>query len=551
MMNDQITPGSFPTSDELFGPRPRAETDNSDYGIAAEFAEREAARLLVSGLFDDPTPALNSARPKSNGKTSAQVSEDISLNSLNSQSDKTRQPIQWPDPLDEAAYHGLAGKFVKAIEPHTEADPAALLVQFLVAFGNVVGRHVYFTAEADKHFCNLFAVIVGFSSKGRKGSSWGRTKDIVGSTDDDWRRNCIPKGLSSGEGLIWAVRDPIEKREPIKEKGRVVDYQNVVTDQGVDDKRLLVVESEFASVLKSASREGNTLSAIIRQAWDDGDLRSLTKNSPARATDAHISLIGHITRDELRRHLEDTETANGFANRFLWTCARQSKLLPEGGNMDRVDFSEILKALKNAVDYARDTTEMKRNEEARELWFDVYPSLAEPKPGLLGAVTGRAEAQVMRLAMVYALLDCEPMIGRLHLEAALALWKYCADSVRYIFGEAMGDPVADAILMAMREAAETGLTRTDINNLFKRHQGSAAIGRALESLAEAGRAFSRKEPSRGESGEGRPIERWFALTSIAKKAKKAKEVSDDTAGSDLISLNSLISQPVSKDEEVF
>src|SRR5262249_4622879 len=137
------------------------------------------------------------------------------------------------------------------------------------------------------------------------------------STDKEWVKNCNSSGLSSGEGLIWQVRDPIEKHEPIKQKGRVIDYQDVITDKGVDDKRLLIVEPEFALVLKTASCDGNTLSAIIRQAWDDGNLRSLTKSSPARATDAHISIIGHITKDELRRYLEDTETANGFANRFL------------------------------------------------------------------------------------------------------------------------------------------------------------------------------------------------------------------------------------------
>lgn len=39
----------------------------------------------------------------------------------------------WPEPLGEAAYHGPVGDLVQAIEPHSEADPAALLVQALVA----------------------------------------------------------------------------------------------------------------------------------------------------------------------------------------------------------------------------------------------------------------------------------------------------------------------------------------------------------------------------------------------------------------------------------
>src|SRR5262249_20119673 len=162
-------------------------------------------------------------------------------------------------------------------------------------------------------------------------------------------------------------------------------------------------------------------------------------------------------------------------------------------------------------------SEIKRNEEARELWFDVYPELAYGKPGLLGAVIGRAEAQVMRLAAIYALLDCESMIGRIHLEAALALWKYCEDSARYIFGDAMGDPTADSILAALKEVGESGLTRTQISDLLNRRIGSGAIGRALDSLIEAGRARCVREKT-----EGRPVERWFSLIT-AKKANYTKK----------------------------
>jgi hypothetical protein len=244
----------------------------------------------------------------------------------------------------------------------------AILGQTLTAFGNVIGRNAHFVAEADKHFTNSNMVLVGNTSKGRKGTSYGQVRHLIGAADEDWAGRCIVGGMSSGEGLIWAVRDQIEKHELIKEKGRVIEYQDVVVDQGVTDKRLLVVESEFASVLKSASREGNTLSAVIRQAWDNGNLCSMTKNSPARATGAHISIIGHITKDELRRYLEATETANGFANRFLWFCVRQSKMLPEGGQLHTVDFGQIQRKLTTAIQHGKETGEMKRDERARALW---------------------------------------------------------------------------------------------------------------------------------------------------------------------------------------
>jgi hypothetical protein len=207
----------------------------------------------------------------------------------------------WPAAPEPAAFHGLAGEIVHAIEPHTEADRMALLSQLLVHFGNAVGRIPYLVAEADRHYTNLFMVLVGLTSKGRKGTSAGHIRRLFAIAEPPWEESRIMSGLSSGEGLIWAVHDPISRSEPIKEKGIVTGYQTVITDPGVDDKRLLALEPEFSSVLKVLGREGNVLSAQLRQAWDTGMLRTLTKGSPTRASDAHISVVGHITREELLR----------------------------------------------------------------------------------------------------------------------------------------------------------------------------------------------------------------------------------------------------------
>jgi hypothetical protein len=167
----------------------------------------------------------------------------------------------------------------------------------------------------------LFPILVGDTSKGRKGTSWGYVKLFFEMLDPSWVKMKLPKGLSSGEGLIWAVRDPITKRK---------DGEEQVIDDGVDDKRLLVVEEEFASVLKVCQRDANILSPSIRSAWGTGDLEILTKNAPARATGAHISIIGHITRQELVRYLTTTEAGNGFGNRFLWLYVRRSKCFNSG-----------------------------------------------------------------------------------------------------------------------------------------------------------------------------------------------------------------------------
>lgn len=411
----------------------------------------------------------------------------------------------WPA-LDRAALHGLAGEMVRTIDPQTEADPVAILAQTLIAYGSCVNRAPHFRAEADRHAMNLNAVLTGETAKGRKGTSWGHVRRMFHSVDPDWADTRVLNGLSSGEGLIWAVRDEITKDEPIKEKGRATgEFQTVVVDRGVEDKRLLVLESEFASTLRVMGRDGNTLSAIIRQAWDSGNLRTMTKNSPAQATDAHISIVGHITKDELCRLVETTEASNGFCNRFLWLCVRRSKTLPEGGSLDDAALAPLVRRLHQAVQFGRGAGEIKRDEAARAQWREVYPALSEGKPGLLGGVISRAEAQVMRLACLYALLDMSYVVTPAHLQAALALWEYCEASARYIFGQRLGDPIADELLAALRGHPE-GMTRTEIRDWFGRNRKAGEIDRGLGVLAK--QRLARREERKSE---GRPIERWLAV----------------------------------------
>jgi hypothetical protein len=411
----------------------------------------------------------------------------------------TRSVPSWPQRPGSEAFQGLAGEIVSMIEPHSEADPVALLSQFLVGFGNVIGRSAYFPVEADKHFTNLFAVLVGPTSKARKGSSLSQIKRLLREADTAWVDSCVASGLASGEGLLWAVRDPTYSNDGEK-----------LLDVGVDDKRLLAVESEFAKQLKLMARESNILSTVIREAWDSGNLRTITKNSPAQATGAHISIIAHVTQQDLRRYLNETELGNGFGNRFLWLCVKRSKMLPDGGRLDDGDLLQITQRLTSTIKWARKIEEVRRSAKARQLWREVYPNLSEGIAGLMGAVTSRGEAQVTRLAIIYALLDRCSIVQSKHLKAALSLWDYAEASARFIFGDSLGDPTADEILQALR-VNPSGLTRTDISNLFGGHRKSADIARALVVLAQSGLASCLPEPT-----GGRPDERWITLASSAK-----------------------------------
>lgn len=408
--------------------------------------------------------------------------------------------VRWPDPLDAAALHGLAGDAVRLIEPKTEADPYAVLIQFLAAFGNAVGRSAYLTADGSRHFGNLYVVLVGDTSKGRKGTSWRHVKNLFDRAAPTWAESCVVDGggLSSGEGLLWTVRDAVIGRERAG-RGNDISFVEVEIDPGVADKRLLVQEGEFANVLKVMARETNTLSPVLRQGWDTGTLRSMVKNNPARATGAHISIVGHITSTELQRLLDATEAANGFGNRFLWVCVRRSKVLPFGGAPDDGAMSDLAERLSAAIASATEATFTPMDPEARQLWADEYPALSASRAGMVGAMLGRAEAQSLRLAMLYALLDGDTYIRPAHLRAGLAIVAYVERSIAYIFGHATGSKDADDIEAELRRRPSRGLDRTAIRDLFGRHGGVARIEKALALLLRLGRIVQTIEPTAGRS----------------------------------------------------
>ena len=267
----------------------------------------------------------------------------------------------WPV-LGAAAYHGLAGEVVNTMAPQTEADPVALLLQFLIYGGNAIGRGPYFQVGKDRHYTNLFGLLVGDTAKARKGLSAGHIRDFYMSAVPEWAGSCIRTGMSSGEGIIHHVRDPVLAMR----KGKL---QTI--DPGVDDKRLLIDEREFQQALTVMQRQGNTLSTVVRDAWDCRQvLETLTKKEPTKATNPFISIGGHITRDELKESLDRTAMANGYANRFLIAFIHRSKELPLGGN--DVDLTGLIERTRAVLDAARGVERVNLTDNAQQLWCEIY-----------------------------------------------------------------------------------------------------------------------------------------------------------------------------------
>jgi hypothetical protein len=396
---------------------------------------------------------------------------------------------QWPDPLGKDAYHGVVGDYARLVDPHTEGDPAAVLIQTLVCLGNAMGRDPHFYVEATRHGTNLFGAIVGDTSMARKGTSLDRARTFALAADPAWGLgNDGEGGLSTAEGLIFAVRDPSTRA------GK--------TDEGVADKRFLAAMSEFAETLARMKREGNPLGATMRNAWDGRTLRVLTRKSPLTASDAHISVIGHITQADLDGLLDSTDVFNGFGNRFLWVMARRSKLLPEGGGM-RVDdpaVKPLVQKARAAVIWGDATPRrIEFDPRARKMWPKLYEELGRSEGGRVGAITDRAEPQVRRLALIYAVLDKSTAVRPVHLRAALAVWRYCEDSAAYLFADAPTPGPAGRILATLRRRNGAGwASKTVISQKgFKGELKSYKLTQALEQLVESGVVETRTVPTLG------------------------------------------------------
>src|ERR1700722_6284509 len=393
-------------------------------------------------------------------------------------------PSAPPNPiLGDAALYGVAGLAVCGLAPHSEAHPAAILLQLLAAFGNAVGPAPHCMVDATRHGLNLFVVLVGESSKARKGTSWNQIRRLFAEVDRPWVAERVTTARLTPAALIYALRD----QEP------------------ATDRRLLAVSEEFAAVLHSVPRAQGHLSPLLRCAWDGSDLRSLAGLHPIQATGTHISLIAHITQRELEENLRPTEAHNGFANRCLWTAVQRSQCLPEGGNLGAHDLSAVAAERRGALDWvaAAGAIRLVRDDEARALWHERYPVLSQARPGLYGAATSRAEAQVLRLSALYAVLDCSPIIRLPHLRAALAVWDYCSASASLFFGTSTGDHTADRILEAIN--ASGTLSRQQISAPFQGHLSSSRIEAALEQLLSLGAIYQSSRPT-----GGRPSTLWSA-----------------------------------------
>ncbi len=467
----------------------------------AKDGETAAKDTLTSGLIagrNNPRPLLGLPSHIEAIDLSAMVRNGINKWKLRQIAEPAKE---WLAPLSDAAYIGLSGEFIRLVAPHTEGDPCALLIALLTVVGSLMGRGAYLPVGPTMHYPNLFSVIVAETSKGRKGTVMAEAKRFAKMIDPTISNRMLG-GLSSGEGLIEAVRDARFEDAPKKESHVPIPQ---VVDNGIDDKRLLVTESEMGQALQAAGRDGNTLSATLRLAWDGDELRTLARSNKNICRKPHISIFGNITLDELQRLLTSTDRNNGFANRFLWICARRSQLLPWGGNVDETALQSLASKAAHVIHLSSHYGRCGWTPDAASMWAKEYGRLSSGGAGLSGAMSARAEAQTIRIALIYAVLEGCNNVDVHHLGAALEVWRYCQDSVDYCFGHASGDTTADTILNMLGSMPE-GASLTQISAHFGRNKKSDELQRALATLKTSGKARSESRKT-----NGRAADIWFTV----------------------------------------
>lgn len=343
--------------------------------------------------------------------------------------------------VSSAMEYGLVGRVMKEATEGTEVHPAAAGLAFLTFAGVSLGRTRYVRIGNDLHHTRIYGAHVARTSVGGKGMAIATTRRIRCACERGHGvlspicGNYHDGGLSSREGLAYAIRDPSD------ELGK----DGNPTDPGVTDKRLFVIEEEFANVLEQSKRDGNTLSAALRTAWDGGDLAPLTKTNRTRATAPHIGIHACITPGELAVCLQSREITNGFANRFLFVFGERQGIVPFPRTSPDETINGFAKELQEAIAHASFGGAVEASEDARAIFRKFYCKhrRALGLPRTVRVLIERHPPYAWRLALIFALLDRADTITDAHMRAAIAWLAYCRESVIRIFSTATMQATAE------------------------------------------------------------------------------------------------------------
>ena len=306
----------------------------------------------------------------------------------------------WPAPPDAVAYHGVIGEVALAIAAETELDPAAILASLLTNFGVLVGNG-WTLQSGSAQTASLYTALVGDTNDSRKGSTMHASGQVWKRATSGLSEDVLLPGVASGEGLA-----------------------SVLNDRSASGGRALLFEPEFGRLLTVMARRDAILEHMVRDAYDGVIIgRALAKES-YRVTNYHLGILGAITPTELAERLTAASQANGFANRFMFICARATRI--QSRPPAAWDICEpYVDRLRQAWRHGQSGGVLDWDAEAGPVWDAYYVDSRAATAGpqrLIDAVVARGPTHVVRLAITFALADCARTVGLAHLRAARALW---------------------------------------------------------------------------------------------------------------------------------
>jgi len=396
-----------------------------------------------------------------------------------------------------AMLYGIFGEFGRAAAKDTEVNPYAAAMNLMIFISASVGRGIYFYIGNDIHHVRLYGLHIGRSSRGQKGgahSLLNRVIKVIAENDFDL---LLPSrhtgGLSSKEGLAALIHD-----------GYMQGKEEVAP---ITDKRLFIRESEFSNVMHQAARNGNTLSAGLRDAWDGVGIQPATKLKGTWASHPHIAIAGACTPVELLALTTKNDVSNGFLNRFIIFWAERTKLIPFP-QCTHIDTVNLLATKINAIiqfaksDYvwnknpslaSEDNRQITLSDDAKRtygaLYINVFPKYNDGDN--VAALTERKAPYLLRMAALFAISDFSLVIEEWHINAAYEWVKYWHESVKFIFNDAaeevknneISDRASKIIDYLASKDKGYQATRTELSNeVFKRHLDSKKLDEALNTL---------------------------------------------------------------------
>jgi hypothetical protein len=421
---------------------------------------------------------------------------------LDALADRARQEVArlrlWLPPAGPDLFDCYLGTLAERLDPHTEADPVGVMASLLATVGVHLGQGPHLPLGYERHPLVVWPMLIGATGSGKKGTAHNAAKALFLHADNEFVAANVHSGLSSGEGLSSVFAVDTEEAAGKSRKPRLLPD---------NDCRLLAYEPEWASVMARMKREGNTLSAILRAAWEGGNLSTL--NVDARvARHAHVGILAHITPKEFRAKVSASDMAGGTYNRFLPIAVAQSKFLHNPTVADVRLMVELGASLAERLNQAQRFGAVGFTEAGELAWSRLYfefgSGFTEDDPA--EEFISRAAPHCLRIAAIYAALDRTDRITPAHLAAAAALVRYSIASARAVLGR---DTTNARLVEFIAQAGEEGRTRKDITTVH--FKGNAArqgvdVAAVLARLTDAGQLrLARRPPAHGKGGKATEV----------------------------------------------